>query len=233
VRLVLLVIIGLLVLLFLWLNFQFLRLVDPTVRNSSTEEPVWREVTAWDFADGEHPDGWGWGSRRLGEGYLELDPGPGAPAVYIVPVEHASDFVLSAEVMPVAGESGEPGCVHLMTRDRGGVNHLCGTVLCVGSGSMSVHHQVNRHDYLRDIVPVAARLEAGRWHRLRLTCANGAVAVHLDGVQVFRSEGPYPPGLYSEPYVAAEGCRVRLRRFQVLAAATAGVENPAGSGHEH
>ncbi len=217
-------------LVFIWLNVLFLRPQGSVWHADVTAPPAWQEVMTWDFADGEFPGGWGWGSRRLSPDFLELTGGPDQPAVYVVPVKHGPDYLLTAEVMLVASNTGTAGCVHLMTRDLGGQNHLSGAVLCAGSNSISVYHQINRHDYLLDIAPIDTHLESGRWHRLRLTCAHGAVTIHVDGQQVFAAAGPFPPGFYAEPYLAAEGGTVRVRGLQVLEAATSGVENAAGGG---
>lgn len=235
VRIVLLVISALLAVVLVWLNVLHLRNRKLGANEAATGTLAWHESLAWDFKDGEPVDGWGWGPRRSADNFLELMPEPGSTAVYVLPITHATELVLAAEVMLVATADHPAGSVHLMARDRDGANHLGGFVLGAGSDSVYVYHKVDGVEHLLEIAPTTLPLTAGRWHRLRFTCAAGAVRVHVDGEQIFAATGPYPPGLYGEVYVAAEGGRVRLRHIQVLDVApngSAGAGGADGSAHE-
>jgi hypothetical protein len=236
VRVVLLVISALLAVVLVWLNIMHLRNRTQSADDATSGVLAWHETRAWDFKDGEPADGWGWGPRRAAANYLELIPEPDATAVYVLPIAHAPELALAAEVMLVAAPDSPPGSVHLMARDRDGTNHLGGFVCGADSDSVYVYHKVDGVEHLLEIAPSSVRLTAGSWHRLRFTCAAGAVRIHVDGEQVFAAAGPYPPGLYGEVYVAAEGGRVRLRRIQVLDVApqgSAGSDGAGGGVHEH
>jgi len=205
------------------------------MQKSGTSVRSWSEALDWDFARGRYPGGWGWGSQKYSDDFLELTSDSELAAVYILPIDHRADFVLVAEFMVLADEIDGPTLVHMMTRDLGGANHESGCVLSVEESSLSVYHKVNGKDYLLEIAPLATRIEIGRWHRLRFTANGGSVVVHLDGDQVFRAEGPFPPGLYGEPYVAAENGTVRVRQVQVLEVPpfrAAGGNHPAGGNNE-
>ncbi len=217
---ILLVSTAVLVALLAWLDVSAdLRAGDADDGPAAAAGLDWREVLAWDFADGEFPDGWGWGDRGLVDGTLELRDPDGSIAVYFTPVAHAPDFMLVTEFMFVADAAGGPASVHLLTRDANIMTHESGCVLRAGRDSMSVRHKVNRHEYLLDVVPIPVRPEPGRWHRLRFTVARGIVSVHLDGKPILAGSGPYPQGLYTEPHVAAENGVVRFRSIEVLEAA--------------
>lgn len=215
-RLLLIILVVVLALILIWLNILSWRGTNPSGEKRAATQPAWQEKLDWQAGQGALSDGWGWGNLQFETDYLELQPRRQATAAYVFPTEHAADFVLAAEIMVPDGASDQTR-LHLMTRDRGAANNVSGCVLTADSDTLFVQHVVNATEHLLTRVPNPIPLRTGRWHRLRLTCAAGSVSLMLDGEEIFYEAGPYPPGLYAEPYIAAESGVVRIREFKVLA----------------
>lgn len=175
----------------------------------------WGEVLAWDFADGDHPDGWGWGTWRFVDDSIELTAGRGAWSVYFTPAVHEHDFVMEASVQLVSG-IGEGGVrAHLLTRDSNQMTNESGMVLAAVPGKVAVRHMVNGKNYISDLVPSPVDGADREWHDLKFSAVGGLVSAWIDGRLIFESEEPVPPGYYTEPHLAAENGTARFRDIRI------------------
>ena len=175
----------------------------------------WTEVLSWNFADGPHPEGWGYGTWRFVDDTLELEAGRGQWSVYFTPAVHESDFVMEASVQLLAG-SGEGGVrAHLLTRDSNLMTHESGIVLAAAPGRVAVRHMVNEHDYISDLVTSPLSEVDRGWHELKFAVVEGVVSAWIDGRLVFESDERVVPGYYAEPHLAAENGVARFRNIRI------------------
>lgn len=178
-------------------------------------EESWDTVLEWDFTDGLHPRGWGWGEWRLVDEGLEITSGPGEIAVYFTPARHERDFVMEATVRLVSSH-GEKGVrAHLLTRDSNRLTHESGVVLEDCPGKVAVRHMVNRHNYVSDLVPSPVANGDRDWHDLKLVVRDGFVSAWVDDELVYEADEPVPPGFYTEPHLCAENGTARFRNIRI------------------
>ncbi len=176
---------------------------------------LWRKAFGWDFARGACPGGWGWGEWRLRRGVLQGHGVEGLDAVYVCPFEHGGDFLLETEVRLVRGEGGRSAEAHLLTRDGAELHHESGVALFGGESRINVRHMENRQEHLSRIVPIAAPLAYGQWHRLQFAVRGGRVSVRMDGALLFESDDTWPTGLYREPHLAARSGVAQFRCLNI------------------
>jgi len=179
----------------------------------------WTEVVSWNFADGECPEGWGWGTWQMVDGTLEMTSDGTVPAVYFVPADHGADFILETEVQLIDGMDGNPVLIHLLTRDSKQMTHESGMVVGADIDQLRVRHMVNTTNHILDVAASPIPLMRGPWYTLKFVVRGGQVSAFFDDVLVFESAPGYPPGLYREPHVAVESGTARFRSFRVFTAA--------------
>ncbi|MCP4573544.1 MAG: hypothetical protein GY838_14395 [bacterium] len=175
----------------------------------------WTEVLAWDFADGPHPEGWGWGTWRFVDGTIELDAGRGEWSVYFTPAIHESDFIMETSVQLISG-LGEGGVrAHLLTRDSNQMTHESGMVLAAPPGEVAVRHMVNEVNHTSDLIPSPIARDDHGWHDMKFAAQDGLVSAWIDGRLVFESDEPAPPGYYTEPHFSVESGVARFRDIRI------------------
>jgi len=178
-------------------------------------DAAWETVLEWDFADGPHPSGWGYGEWRLVDGCLELAGGRGDWAVYFTPVVHERDFVLETSVRLISGRDGGEVRAHLLTRDSNRMTHEAGMVLAAAPGRVAVRNMVNGRDYVSDLVPSPVSGADSGWHDLKVAVMGGLISAWIDGDLIYESDRRAPPGYYTEPHLAAENGVARFRNIRI------------------
>jgi cellulose synthase/poly-beta-1,6-N-acetylglucosamine synthase-like glycosyltransferase len=171
----------------------------------------WAQVLSWNFADGPHPGGWGWGATGFEHGTLELSPG----ATYIVPAVHGGVFLLEAELQLVRDAPGTAAGAHLGSRDGAGGFTTTGLAVFASGRPAYFRHRLARVEAAADFVRTPERIAHGAWHVVRLVSANGRLAGFLDDRALFAREVPPARVIYAEPFLAAEGGTARVRSLRV------------------
>jgi hypothetical protein len=177
---------------------------------------AWRCLHHWEFRRGRGRDAWGWGEWRLDAGALEGRGRGGQDAVYFLPFEHGEDFLLETNLCFLSGEDGRVAEAQLITRDSAQMNNESGVTLFAEGGRFNVRHMVGRREHLLRIVPLAAEVGYGGWHRLQLAVRDGRATVLLDGQVVYAGEEELPPGYYREPHLAVKSGLVRFLDLKIF-----------------
>jgi len=210
---------------------------------ATTVEPATR---TWQFSADRQPgvSVWGGEATMVGD-ELELTARGDAPAVYIVPVEHASSFSLRTEVQFVRATDEGVGLVHLGT-GRLPPDTLTGTGVGVsvgqGTGTGPCIASALRHFVAEYRLGLATDcregLDTGVWYALTLEVGPEGLAVSVGGDRnVFRTLAdltqsnaapvgvPLLAGQYQRPYVGVTHGVARFR-FLEIGPPTGGVGTP-------
>jgi len=177
---------------------------------------TWRETFQWDFRDGLFPQGWYWGTWRLADGMLEGRDPQAKIAVYFLPFRHGGDFVLETKVRMIESLGEQRIDVQLLTRDSRRVDFESGMNLYDAGNTVTVRHMAKKVNYVWVNFPVPVTLGRGDPHVMRFAVYRGAVSAYLDGTEVYRSDGPYPVGHYSEPHLAVESGVARFEYLKIF-----------------